>query len=84
MKQSVASGVSARRAFASLALVLGLAVPALAGDRALLDIVGYSSDDRFLVFEEFGIQDGSGFAYSSIYAVDLIEDSWVVGTPERA
>ena len=84
MKQSVASGVSARRAFASLALVLGLAVPALAGDRALLDIVGYSSDDRFLVFEEFGIQDGSGFAYSSIYAVDLIEDSWVVGTPVRA
>ncbi len=74
---------SVQRVTASLALALVLAAPALAGDRALLDIIGYSEDGRFLMFEEFGIQDGSGFAYSNLYAVDLVEDSWVVGTPLR-
>ena len=74
---------SVRRVSASLALAVVLAVPAFAGDRALLDIVGYSEDGRFFVFEEFGIQDGSGFAYSNLFAVDLVEDSWVVGTPLR-
>jgi predicted secreted protein len=65
---------------ATLAL---LAIPAVAGDRALVDIIGYSEDGRYFAFEEFGIQDGSGFAYSSIYVVDLSTDSWVVGTPIR-
>ncbi|KRA47712.1 hypothetical protein ASD80_02625 [Devosia sp. Root635] len=60
-----------------------LATPALAGDRALVDIIGYSESGQYFAFEEFGIQDGSGFAYSSIYVVDLSTDSWVVGTPIR-
>jgi predicted secreted protein len=68
---------------ASLLALLALAIPALAGDRALVDIIGYSEDARYFAFEEFGIQDGSGFAYSSIYIVDLDTDSWVVGTPIR-
>ncbi len=83
MRPSVAARDLVRRESASLLLGLGLALPASAGDRALLDIIGYSEDSRFLVFEEFGIQDGSGFAYSNLYAVDLLEDSWVVGTPLR-
>ena len=66
-----------------LAGLLLLATPALAGDRALIDLIGYSGDARYFAFEEFGIQDGSGFPYSSIYIVDLTTDSWVVGTPIR-
>lgn len=62
---------------------LFLAVPALAGDRALIDVIGFSPDARYFAFEEFGIQDGSGFAYSSIYLIDLETDSWIVGTPVR-
>lgn len=54
-----------------------------AGDRALVDVIGYSKDGRYFAFEEFGIQDGSGFAYSSIYIIDLNDDSWVIGTPIR-
>lgn len=70
------------------ACVLGLALmaapaPALAGDRALIDFIGFSEDSRYFAFEEFGIQDGSGFAYSTIYVVDLDDDTWVVGTPIR-
>jgi predicted secreted protein len=60
-----------------------LATPALAGDRALVDIIGYSENANYFAFEEFGIQDGSGFAYSNIYVVNLETDSWALGTPIR-
>ena len=63
--------------------MLALVMPVLAGDRAQLDLIGYSADGSYFAFEEFGVQDGSGFAYSSIYVVDLVDDSWVVGTPIR-
>jgi len=60
-----------------------LTTPVLAGDRALIDYVGFSADFRYFAFEEFGIQDGSGFAYANLYVVDLSTDAWVVGTPIR-
>lgn len=75
------------RHFRALVLAAGTALataaPAGAGDRALIDVIGYSDDLRYLAFEEFGVQDGSGFAYSSLYVVDLVEDKWVSGTPYR-
>lgn len=73
---------TARLAVSALAL-WGFSQPAMAGDRALIDYVGFSPDFRYFAFEEFGIQDGSGFAYSNLYVVDLNTDSWVVGTPVR-
>lgn len=71
------------RLVASLFGLLVLALPALAGDRAAIDVIGFSEDARYLAFEEFGVQDGSGLHYSSIYLIDLSTDSWVVGTPFR-
>lgn len=87
MIQRVAQAVSAlpaaaRTLLCALALA-ALAQPSLAGDRALIDFVGYSDDFRYFAFEEFGTQDGSGFAYSNMFVVDLSTDSWVVGTPVR-
>ncbi|MBJ3785782.1 DUF2259 domain-containing protein [Devosia sediminis] len=82
MQPNAARVATARLAASGIAL-LGLVAPALAGDRALIDFVGFSEDFRYFAFEEFGIQDGSGFAYSSVYVVDLATDSWVVGTPVR-
>jgi predicted secreted protein len=67
----------------SILALLASALPAMAGDRAALDVIGYSEDARYFAFEEFGIQDGSGFAYSSVYVIDLSTDTWVVGTPIR-
>jgi predicted secreted protein len=64
--------------------MLALATPALAGDRALFEPIGYSADGRYFAFEEFGIQDGSGFAYSSVYVVDLPADKWTYGSPFHA
>ncbi len=54
----------ARLALSTIAALLALASPSLAGDRAGIDFIGYSADGGFFAFEEFGIQDGSGFAYS--------------------
>jgi predicted secreted protein len=82
MQPSVVRAGMARLGASLLCLGL-LTAPVAAGDRALLDLIGYSADAGFFAFEEFGIQDGSGFAYSSLYIVDLSEDEWVVGTPVR-
>ncbi len=73
----------ARRLLGLLGALVLLVIPALAGDRALIEVIGYSRDSHYLAFEEFGIQDGSGFAYSTVYVIDLVEDNWVVGTPIR-
>ncbi|MGJ8527274.1 DUF2259 domain-containing protein [Maritalea sp.] len=73
------------RVFLGILLLAGFGFSAAqAGDRALLDALGYSDDGRYFAFEEFGIQDGSGFAYSTIYLIDLEEDKWVSGSPYRA
>lgn len=75
---------SRRAAFTMLALAgLACAMPAQAGDRALIDYIGYSADGRYFAFEEFGIQDGSGFPFSTLYIIDLPADSWVEGSPYR-
>lgn len=76
--------VNSCRLGALLGLATALAaMPALAGDRAALDIIGYSEDGRYFAFEEYGYQDGSGLAFSSIFLVDLDADQWVQGSPFR-
>lgn len=83
MKPRVDLVASARRAASFCALAALLISPALAGDRALIDFIGFSPDAKYFAFEEFGIQDGSGFAYSNIYVIDLETDTWLEGTPIR-
>lgn len=83
MKPNAGPVVMARLA-ASLAVIGAMPIsPALAGDRALIDFIGYSADGRYLSFEEFGVQDGSGFPYSNIYVIDVPADKWVAGSPIR-
>ena len=69
---------------ASALLAASLSAPALAGDRALVDFIGFSGDGRYFAFEEFGVQDGSGFPFSTIYVIDLPADKWVAGSPFSA
>jgi predicted secreted protein len=69
-----------------LALFLLLAVatvPAVAADNAERAIIGFSPDGRYFAFEQYGIQDGSGFPYSEIFVIDLNANSWVKGSPFR-
>ncbi|WEK49724.1 MAG: DUF2259 domain-containing protein [Candidatus Kaistia colombiensis] len=65
----------------TLASVLSTA--AIAGDFAERSILGFSPDGSRFAFEEFGIQDGSGFPYANIFVLDTAKDSWVAGTPVR-
>jgi len=65
-------------------LALLIAVPAAwAGDYAYRDIFGFSPDGKYFAFEEYGVQDGSGFPYSNIFVIDTATDDWAEGTPIR-
>lgn len=83
MKRSAGLVASARRVASVFGLLALTSASALAGDRALIDFIGFSPDAKYFAFEEFGIQDGSGFAYSNIFVVDLETDTWLDGTPIR-
>lgn len=75
----------ARAALVRLAgsILAGLALvhPVAAADSALINMIGYSEDGAYFAFEQYGIQDGSGFAYSEVFVIDLVSDKWVSGTP---
>lgn len=73
------------------ALVSGLlaataicAQPVFASDYAAFQPIGFSADGTVFAFEEYGIQDGSGSAYSTIYVIDTRNDSFLPGSPVRA
>lgn len=70
-----------RSVIAALSL-LG-AGPAAAGDAAELGILGFSADGGVFAFEEYGIQDGSGFAYANRYYIETETDRFIEGTPIR-
>ncbi|EUB95672.1 Protein of unknown function DUF2259, secreted [Rhizobium sp. CF080] len=54
-----------------------------AADIASVRSIGFSADGAVFAFEEYGIQDGSGFPYANIYALDLNKDTYLPGTPFR-
>lgn len=70
---------------AGLALIAMLAaIPAAtAGDAARLEILGFSADGGVFAFEEYGIQDGSGFPYANRYYIRTADDTFVPNTPVR-
>ncbi len=68
---------------ASALLAVSLAGPALAGDAAVFNPLGFSEDGRYFAFEEFGVQDGSGFPYANLTILDVVEDKWTAGSPFR-
>ena len=73
-----------RRLAGGLTLLAGMAlaalpVPAAAGEFAQVDLLGFSRSGSHFAFEEYGVQDGSGFPYSNIYVIDVGDDSWVPG-----
>ncbi|MGI9464287.1 MAG: DUF2259 domain-containing protein [Aestuariivirgaceae bacterium] len=72
-----------KRVFAAfLALVSSVSI-ALAGDSAERRIIGFSPDGKWFAFEQFGIQDGSGYPYHDVFVIDLVNDKWALGTPVR-
>lgn len=70
------------RTFA-VAVALAAAVPAHAGDVATRNVIGFSADGGIFAFEEYGIQDGSGFPYANRYYIDTANDRFLSGSPVR-
>jgi predicted secreted protein len=70
------------RLFAIMAALL-FAGAAQAADGAQSRAIGFSPDGKYFAFEQYGIQDGSGFAYSDIFVLDIAADTWLKGTPVR-
>lgn len=73
------------RLLSAVAVFTTLAAPgfAHAGDAATLEILGFSKGGGIFAFEEYGIQDGSGFPYANRYYIDTASDAFVKGTPIR-
>jgi len=69
----------------AVALLAQFATPiaAHAGDVAELEILGFTKDGGVFAFEEYGVQDGSGFPYANRYFIDTNDDSFLKGTPIR-
>jgi len=60
---------------------LTTSLTAFAGDFATRHIHGFSIDGGLFAFEEYGVQDGSGFPYANIYVIDTATDQWTAGSP---
>lgn len=73
----------AARILCAAALPLVPLSAASAGDMAEVQVLGFSPNGAFFAFEQYGIQDGSGFPYSDIFVIDVIGDSWVPPSPFR-
>ena len=67
----------------ALAFAFAAAVRAQAGDTAEVNMLGFSADGGIFAFEEYGIQDGSGFPYANRFYIDTASDSFVPGSPIR-
>jgi predicted secreted protein len=64
-----------RTLFATIILICASTFT-FAGDFATLNFIGFSKDGRYLAFEEYGTQDGSGFPYSSYYFIDVAKNAF--------
>jgi predicted secreted protein len=80
---SLPESLMKKRLLLVLAFLCGLAAPAFAGDAAELEILGFSENGGIFAFEEYGVQDGSGFPYANRYYIDTEKDAYLPGTPVR-
>lgn len=63
--------------FLSIAFLLFIcSANIFAGDYARLNVIGFSQDGKYLAFEEYGTQDGSGYPYSNIYFIETAKNSF--------
>ena len=64
-------------------LLLPFTTPVAAAEFAARRILGFSPDGLYFAFEQYGVQDGSGFPYAAIFVIRTTHDEWVKGSPFR-
>lgn len=75
--------MSIARSAIALALTALTLARAHGGDTATLEILGFSADGKIFAFEEYGVQDGSGFPYANRFYIDTEADTFLPTTPIR-
>lgn len=50
-------------------------LPCLSYELAQFNLIGFSADGRYLAWEEYGIQDGSGFPYCRVRIVNVVSNT---------
>ena len=63
-----------------MALLLPFSIT-LGAQNSQVNPIGYSAKGRYFAYEEYGLNEDTDIAYSTIYIIDLIQISHVVGTP---
>ncbi|MGG7518446.1 DUF2259 domain-containing protein [Allorhizobium undicola] len=71
------------RRFILAAAACAAGLPAFAGDIAAVRPIGFAADGSVFAFEEFGVQTGTNIPYSTIYAIDLNNNTFLPDTPVR-
>lgn len=59
-------------------LVLSFTSLALAADQSTLAFLGFSKDGKYAAYEQYGVQDGSGFPYSEIVVLNVSQSKTVI------
>lgn len=72
-----------QRMTAVLVLLFLSALPVQAGDTASVEVLGFTPDGGVFAFEEYGIQDGSGYPYAHRFYIDTATDKFLANTPIR-
>lgn len=70
-------------ALAGLAGLIATTAVATAAEYSSANSLGFTRDGNHFVFEEYGSTDGLGAPYVSLYAIDIVRDKWLKGTPVR-
>ena len=58
-----------------------ISLPVLGAQNIQFDPIGFSPLGKYFSFEEYGLNEASGNAYSKIYIIDIAQLSQVIGTP---
>lgn len=61
--------------YAFLVIIFAAGI-SIAGDFATLNVIGFSPSGRYMAFEEYGTQDGSGFPYANTFFIDVSKNAF--------
>jgi predicted secreted protein len=53
-----------------------ITIPVWAGDAATLNFIGFSNTGKYLAFQQYGVTDGKGAAYATLYFVDVADNRY--------
>src|SRR5713226_4784899 len=68
---------TARGMFATC-LLLAVSQNSYGGTFREYEFIGFSEDGRFLAFEQYAVEGGTGYAVLTVYIVEVEKNDWVV------